>query len=79
MRNVWFLPSVPTLLSWLKKCGFSNPRCVDLNQTSIEEQRATPWMQFQSLPDFLDPSDFNLTIEGHPAPLRAIIVADNPA
>jgi tRNA (mo5U34)-methyltransferase len=77
MRNVWFLPSAPTLISWLAKCGFKNPRLVDCNQTTTEEQRVTDWMQFQSLADFLDPKNSNLTIEGHPAPLRGIFIADN--
>ncbi|MEY4590494.1 MAG: hypothetical protein RL497_2570, partial [Pseudomonadota bacterium] len=55
MGNVWFIPSVPTLLHWLRKIGFINPRCVDINQTSGEEQRSTQWMKFNSLRDFLDP------------------------
>lgn len=76
MRNVWFLPSAPTLISWMKKCGFKAPRLVDSNQTSLEEQRSTNWMRFQSLPDFLDPNDRNKTVEGHPAPLRGIFVAE---
>ncbi|WP_339068256.1 tRNA 5-methoxyuridine(34)/uridine 5-oxyacetic acid(34) synthase CmoB [Teredinibacter turnerae] len=75
MNNVWFLPSVPTLLSWLRKCGFENPRCVDVCTTTTEEQRSTEWMTFQSLKDFLDPTDSSLTAEGHPAPKRAIFVA----
>jgi len=33
-------------------------------------------MPFQSLPDFLDPNDPALTIEGLPAPKRAIVLAD---
>lgn len=76
MRNVWFLPSAPTLISWLKKCGFKNPRLVDSNWTSSDEQRSSDWMHFQSLPDFLDPNDKTLTIEGHPAPLRGIFIAE---
>ncbi len=79
MNNVWFLPSVPTLLAWLKKCGFKNVRCVDVNQTSMEEQRATQWMTFQSLSDFLDPNDINKTVEGHQAPTRAVFIANKPA
>ncbi|NOQ65156.1 MAG: tRNA 5-methoxyuridine(34)/uridine 5-oxyacetic acid(34) synthase CmoB [Methyloprofundus sp.] len=75
MRNVWFLPTCDTLVGWMKRCGFKNVRVVDVNQTSIEEQRATPWMTFNSLQDFLDPEDFNLTIEGHPAPRRATFIA----
>lgn len=78
MNNVWFLPSVPTLISWLKKCGFKNPRCVDINTTTTEEQRSTDWMKFQSLSDFLDPNDPSLTAEGHPAPTRAVILAEAP-
>ena len=75
MRNVWFLPTCDTLVSWMKRCGYKNIRVVDVNQTSMEEQRATPWMTFNSLQDFLDPDNPNLTIEGHPAPKRATIVA----
>ncbi|MFL0809440.1 MAG: tRNA 5-methoxyuridine(34)/uridine 5-oxyacetic acid(34) synthase CmoB [Agarilytica sp.] len=75
MNNVWFIPSAPTLVSWLKKCGFENVRCVDINQTSTDEQRVTEWMSYQSLSDFLDPSDPSRTVEGHPAPTRGIFVA----
>ncbi|MBU3069927.1 tRNA 5-methoxyuridine(34)/uridine 5-oxyacetic acid(34) synthase CmoB [Aestuariicella sp. G3-2] len=78
MNNVWFLPSCDTLISWMRKCGYQNPRVVDINQTSTEEQRSTDWMRFHSLPEFLDPQDSSLTAEGHPAPLRAVIVAEAP-
>jgi tRNA (mo5U34)-methyltransferase len=76
MNNVWFLPSADTLISWLRKCGFVNPRLVDIAKTTTEEQRATEWMNFHSLADFLDPNDDSKTIEGHPAPLRGVFVAD---
>lgn len=75
MGNVWFLPSVDTLLQWLEKVRFKNPRCVDVTVTTIEEQRSTDWMQFQSLTDFLDQTDQSKTLEGYPAPKRAIILA----
>ncbi len=75
MRNVWFLPTVDTLISWMKRCGFKNIRVVDINQTNTKEQRSTAWMTFNSLKDFLDPNDNNLTIEGHPAPKRATFIA----
>ena len=78
MSNVWFLPSVAQLTLWLRRCGFINIRCVDLNQTSLEEQRTTEWMTFQSLVDFLDPENPKLTREGYPAPLRAILIAEKP-
>lgn len=76
MNNVWFLPSCDTMLSWLRKMGFNNPRVVDINKTTIEEQHATDWMKFHSLSDFLDPENPNLTAEGHPAPIRAVFVAE---
>lgn len=76
MRNVWFLPSVKALTLWLKRTGFTDIRCVDINQTSIQEQRATDWMTFKSLPDFLDSNNSNYTVEGLPAPKRAIFVAN---
>ncbi|MBR9912038.1 MAG: tRNA 5-methoxyuridine(34)/uridine 5-oxyacetic acid(34) synthase CmoB [Gammaproteobacteria bacterium] len=76
MNNVWFLPSCDTLLSWLRKCGFNNPRLVDCTRTSVEEQRPTEWMKFHSLPQFLDPHNPELTAEGHPAPLRAVVIAE---
>ncbi|MDH3327204.1 MAG: tRNA 5-methoxyuridine(34)/uridine 5-oxyacetic acid(34) synthase CmoB [Gammaproteobacteria bacterium] len=76
MNNVWFLPSITTLTHWLKRCGFQNIRVVDVNQTSTDEQRATDWMTFNSLSDFLDPKNSNLTIEGYQAPKRAVFVAN---
>jgi tRNA (mo5U34)-methyltransferase len=78
MRNVWFLPSVPTLLGWLRKCGFKQPKVLDVTPTTTQEQRSTAWMTFKSLPDFLNPEDANLTLEGHPAPQRAIVTAIRP-
>ncbi|HFE37827.1 MAG TPA: tRNA 5-methoxyuridine(34)/uridine 5-oxyacetic acid(34) synthase CmoB [Gammaproteobacteria bacterium] len=76
MKNVWFLPSADSMINWLEKCGFKNARVVDINQTSLEEQRTTPWMPYNSLVDFLDPNDNNLTLEGYPAPTRAIFIAN---
>jgi tRNA (mo5U34)-methyltransferase len=76
MPNVWFLPSCNTLLQWLGKCGYTSARLVDLNRTSVAEQRSTSWMTFESLPEALDPADPLRTIEGHPAPLRAVFVAE---
>jgi tRNA (mo5U34)-methyltransferase len=78
MRNVWFLPSIAAMTLWLKRCGFTDIACVDTNRTSREEQRPTEWMHFESLADFLDPDDAEKTIEGHPAPLRAIFTARRP-
>lgn len=76
MNNVWFLPSCATLLSWMTKMGFQNPRVVDICTTSTSEQRSTEWMRFHSLPEFLNPEDTSRTAEGHPAPIRAVFVAE---
>jgi tRNA (mo5U34)-methyltransferase len=76
MRNVWFIPSIPTLSAWMKRAGYKNIRLVDVNQTSTNEQRATDWMCFESLPDFLNPDDQSKTVEGYPAPKRAVIIAE---
>ncbi|WP_438971497.1 tRNA 5-methoxyuridine(34)/uridine 5-oxyacetic acid(34) synthase CmoB [Methylophaga sp.] len=78
MRNVWFIPSAETMMLWLRKCGFKNVRCVDENVTSVEEQRRTDWMTFESLSDFLDPDDQTKTIEGYPAPIRGVFIANAP-
>lgn len=76
MNNVWFLPSPETLVSWMKKCGFNNPRVVDVSPTTTDEQRRTEWMRFHSLAEFLDPEDPSRTCEGYPAPVRGIFIAE---
>ena len=78
MRNVWFLPSCPTLLRWMDRAGFDNARVVDVSDTTTQEQRRTDWMRFNSLADFLDPDDPSKTVEGHPGPKRATIIAQKP-
>ncbi len=79
MRNVWFLPSVPELLNWLQRCGFSDARVVDQHPTTTEEQRTTAWMSFESLAQALDPANPALTVEGLPAPKRAVLIASRSA
>ena len=75
MRNVWFIPSIPMLKLWLQRTGFRDVQVIDVSPTTIEEQRRTAWMTFESLADFLDPADPDRTIEGHPAPVRAMLLA----
>lgn len=75
MRNVWFLPSTAALSLWLRRAGFTDISIVDVSTTTLDEQRKTEWMENQSLQDFLDPYDINQTIEGYPAPKRAVITA----
>ncbi|WP_394564707.1 tRNA 5-methoxyuridine(34)/uridine 5-oxyacetic acid(34) synthase CmoB [Pantoea sp. SGAir0180] len=78
MRNVYFIPSAEALKSWLEKCGFIDVRIVDFAVTTTDEQRRTDWMTSESLAEFLDPADSSKTVEGYPAPLRAVLVATKP-
>ena len=76
MKNVYFIPSVAALINWLEKANFRNVRCVDVATTTLEEQRKTDWLENESLIDFLDPTDHRKTVEGYPAPKRAVILAN---
>ncbi len=76
MRNVWVLPSIDLLKTWLSEVGFKKIKVVDTTMTTVEEQRQTEWMTRYSLAQALKPDDHSLTIEGYPAPLRATIIAE---
>ena len=76
MRNVWFLPSCDAMCAWMARVGFKNIRVVNTDITALEEQRKTDWIDTESLQDFLDPNDLTKTIEGYPAPKRAIFIAN---
>ncbi len=78
MRNVWFVPSYKAVLLWLRRSGFENIRLLDVNKTRLEEQRRTEWMCYESLQNFLDPLDPDKTVEGYPAPRRALVSACAP-
>lgn len=78
MRNVFFIPDLLAMESWLLRAGFKDVTCLDVTKTSLEEQRKTDWIQTESLKDFLDPEDGNKTIEGYPAPVRAVFTALAP-
>jgi tRNA (mo5U34)-methyltransferase len=73
MRNVYCIPTVSVLISWLHFAGFKQVSVVDISQTTPREQRATEWSSPRSLHDFLDPLNPKLTIEGYPAPIRAML------
>jgi len=76
MRNVWFIPSAKTLISWLRRVGFKDARLVDVSITSTREQRKTPWMTYQSLEDFIMTDGSGRTLEGYPPPTRGFFIAE---
>jgi len=75
MRNVWQIPQPKTVQGWLAEAGFSDVRMVDMATTTTAEQSSTAWMPFDSLAEALAPGDIAHTVEGHPAPVRAVYVA----
>jgi tRNA (mo5U34)-methyltransferase len=78
MRNVWLLPTVSELCTWLRRTGFTNIAVIDQSLTTIDEQRSTEWMTFESLHEALQPGDPERTVEGLPAPRRVVLVANSP-
>ena len=75
MRNVYLVPDLATLHSWLKEAGFADTDVVDVSATAATEQRTTAWMPYESLAAALDRDDSSRTVEGYPAPRRAVIIA----
>ncbi len=78
MRNVWLLPTIAELTTWMKRSGYRDIEIVDTSITSIDEQRSTEWMTFESLREALDPDDPSRTVEGWPAPRRVVATATSP-
>lgn len=78
MRNVRALPSATRVTRWMGEAGFVDVRLISVDVTSTEEQRSTDWMPYRSLVDALDPADPDKTVEGHPRPHRAILLARRP-
>ena len=78
MRNVHIVPTPGLMRRWLEEAGFEDVRLVDVSSTTLQEQRSTAWMRFESLERALDPHDPSLTVEGHPAPVRAVAVGRKP-
>ena len=76
MNNVYALPTVRRMEFWLRRSGFGRIRCVDVAKTTPAEQHRTEWMPFESLTDFLQRDDPRQTVEGHPAPVRAVLLAE---
>lgn len=77
--GVYFVPTLPCLINWLQRTGFSRIEVAAQSPTTSKEQRRSEWMTFESYADFIDPARPDRTVEGYPAPWRAIVKAENPA
>lgn len=75
MRNVWAIPGSEHLQGWVREAGFRKIEVVDVSPTTFHEQRSTEWMTFESLEQALSPDNPSQTIEGLPAPVRAVVIA----
>jgi len=49
---------------------------MDISTTTLNEQRKTDWIDTESLVNFIDPNDPKKTVEGYPATVRAMILAN---
>ena len=73
--NVYFVPTIPALHNWLERAKFREIELLEVKKTDLNEQRKTSWIYGESLDNFLDPHNSELTIEGFPAPKRVYIKA----
>ncbi|WP_324173005.1 tRNA 5-methoxyuridine(34)/uridine 5-oxyacetic acid(34) synthase CmoB [Sulfurimonas sp.] len=71
--NIYFVPTIPALKNWCLRAGFSSFEVLETSTTDAQEQRRTPWIEGQSLEDFLDKDDKTKTIEGYSAPQRVYV------
>ena len=73
MRNIYFIPTIKTLENWAKRAKFTKFEVIAKIKTTTDEQRKTDWIEGESLNNFLNPDNSNLTIEGYPAPQRVYV------
>ncbi len=71
--NIYFIPTIKALENWARRAKFSNFEVLEIKKTDLTEQRKTQWIQGESLENFLNPNNENLTIEGYPAPKRVYV------
>lgn len=76
MPNVYYIPSINALKSWVYKAGFKKFEIIDIVKTTTKEQRVTEFSGKESLKDFLSSDQF-FTKEGYPAPLRVYATLSN--
>ena len=71
--NIYFVPTVKALQNWSEKAKFSSFEVLEIKKTDTDEQRRTDWILGESLGDFLDPNNEDVTVEGYPAPKRVYV------
>jgi len=77
-RNVYFVPTAECLVNWIRRSGFKQVEVVSHSKVTFAEQRSTELAPYESLVDFIDPANVDLTVEGYPAPYRTVIRAERP-
>jgi len=71
--NIYFIPTIKALENWVSRAKFKKFEVLEIKITDLNEQKKTDWIAGESLENFLDPIDKNLTIEGYPAPKRIYV------
>ncbi|MBM9519911.1 tRNA 5-methoxyuridine(34)/uridine 5-oxyacetic acid(34) synthase CmoB [Desulforhopalus vacuolatus] len=74
--GTYFVPTASCLINWVRKAGFKNIKLFASHAMTPDIQRRTEWMIYESLSDYLDPTDPTRTVEGYPAPLRVFLKAE---
>lgn len=69
--NIYFIPTINALKNWLYRSGFDDIKVIAISQTNNGEQRATPWIDSQSLEHF---TNNGLTTEGYAPPKRGYVI-----
>ncbi|MBT5954568.1 tRNA 5-methoxyuridine(34)/uridine 5-oxyacetic acid(34) synthase CmoB [bacterium] len=77
MPNVYFIPSLSVLKSWLLLAGYKKIEVGEVFVTVPEEQsKQLEWAgEYSGISEGLDASDPSKTIEGYPAPKRVVVRA----
>lgn len=70
MSNVYFIPTISALMGWCERAKFHKVEILGIKPTTTQEQRASAWIQGESLQNFLNASK-TCTVEGYQAPVRA--------
>lgn len=75
MSNVWHLPTLDCLKTWLKRAKFTSVEVISTDWKKHEEQRVTDWNDYSPYHEAVSQNNPTITIEGHPSPERFMILA----